>query len=188
MIVRSLELRLAFVTAICESSECCIVIYDKISDQPIISVQKNRWKGKWSSDVEKIEMDLFWCISMKGSKLSDSVFSQWDVRSSLLKILKTKQSKTPVSHFFQILWPIQDGTMSKSMPRAFRKCVTCGDGDDLSHSYRPSKSSQISKIAEKDVTKKDTASIFFLTLFLHWQNCSKSQKVAADLYNSTLLI
>ena len=60
---------------------------------------------------------------MEGLKLSDSVFSQWDVRSSLLKSMKTRQTKTPVSHFFQILWPIQDGTMSKSMPRAFRKCV-----------------------------------------------------------------
>ena len=33
--------------------------------------------------------------------------------------------------------------MSKSMPRAFQKCVTYRGGDDLSQSYRPLKSSRI---------------------------------------------
>ena len=57
--------------------------------------------------------------------------------------------------------------MSKSMPRAFQKCVTFGGADDLSHSYKPSKSSQISekKSGTKDVKKKITrAQIFFKTL------------------------
>ena len=61
----------------------------------------------------------------------------WDVRSSLLK------TKSPVSQFFSMLWPIQGVTMSKGTARAFRRCATYGGGYDLIHSYRPSKSVQI---------------------------------------------
>ena len=59
--------------------------------------------------------------------------------------------------------------MSKSMPRAFQKCVTYGGADDLSHSYKPSKSSQISKKISRtrNVEKKITrAQKFLKSLFL----------------------
>ena len=59
--------------------------------------------------------------------------------------------------------------MSKSMPRAFQKCVTYGGADDLSHSYKPSKSSQISKkkFWDKGCQKKITrAQKNFKSLFL----------------------
>ena len=75
--------------------------------------------------------------SMEGLKHSYLVFLQWDVRSSLLK------TKSPVSQFFSMLWPIQGVTMSKGTARAFRRCATYGGGYDLIHSYRPSKSVQI---------------------------------------------
>ena len=85
--------------------------------------------------------------SMEELKLPDSVFLQGDGRSSGLKTLKTAKTmktKTPVSQIFQILWPTQGGTMWKGMARAFRKCVTYGGRVVLIHSYRPSKSVQIS--------------------------------------------
>ena len=85
--------------------------------------------------------------SMEELKLPDSVFLQGDGRSSGLKTLKTAKTmktKTPVSQNFQILWPTQGGTMWKGMARAFRKCVTYGGGVVLIHSYKPSKSVQIS--------------------------------------------
>ena len=85
--------------------------------------------------------------SMEGSKFSDSVFLQLDVRSSLLKTWKTRQTKTDVSQNFQILWPIQGGTMSKGMPR---KCKKHGDGDDSIDSYQPAKvTSNFQKNREK---------------------------------------
>ena len=76
-----------------------------------------------------------------------SVFTRGRQELSVLKTLKTtktRKTKTPVSQNFQILWPTQGGTMWKSMARAFRKCVTYGGGVVLIHSYRPSKSVQIS--------------------------------------------
>ena len=59
-------------------------------------------KVKVLNSVETSEMDLYLCISMtdnvgsckksmEGSKLSDSVFLQWDVRSSVLKTHKKHQ-------------------------------------------------------------------------------------------------
>ena len=77
--------------------------------------------------------------------------------------MKTRQTKTPVSHFFQILWPIQDGTMSKSMARAFQICITHRGGDDFTLSYRPSKSTQISVLKKKQrwAVKKKTRPQFF---------------------------
>ena len=58
--------------------------------------------------------------------------------------------------------------MSKSMPRAFQKCVTYGGADDLSHSYKPSKSSQISKknLGQGMSKKMMRAQKFFKSLFL----------------------
>ena len=72
---------------------------------------------------------------MKELKRPNSVFLAGYVRSSVLKTQKTKktrETKTRISQNFSILWPIQGSTMSKSMPRAFQKCVTYGGGDDLS--------------------------------------------------------
>ena len=71
---------------------------------------------------------------MEELKPPDSVFLHGDVRSSVLKTQKnteTRQTKTPVTQFFQILRPTQGGPMSKSMPRAFQKCRTYGGGDYL---------------------------------------------------------
>ena len=118
---------------------------DSFSVEPIIWVRRGHESESGQMVLKKVKLTYFdaylwqtmWNHAKKsivGFKLSESVFSQWDARSSLLKSMKTRQTKTPVSHFFQILWPIQDGTMSKSMPRAFRKCVTYGGGDDLSPS------------------------------------------------------
>ena len=144
-------------------------VYDNGSDQPIIWVREMDESESGQMVLKKVKWTYFnaylWQTmwnhakkSMEGSKLSDSVFSQWDVRSSLLKTLKTRQTKTPVSQFFQILWPIQDGTMSKSMARAFQICITHRGGDDFTLSYRPSKSTQISvlKKAEMSRSKKKT--------------------------------
>ena len=78
------------------------------------------WKWKWSNDVEKSEIDLFWCLSMTNnvksckksmeeSKLSDLVFLQWDVRSSVLKTpknTKTRETKMQITQFFEKVWPI----------------------------------------------------------------------------------
>jgi hypothetical protein len=47
--------------------------------------------------------------SMEGSKLSDSVFLQWDARSSVLKRpknTKTRETKTQITQFFEKVWPI----------------------------------------------------------------------------------
>ena len=98
---------------------------------------------------------------MEESKLSDSVFLQWDVRSSVLKTqknTKTRQTKTPVTQFFQIIRPIQGCTMSKSMPGAFQKCRTYGGGDDLTLSYGPPKSTQISILFEAEMRCLKTSS------------------------------
>ena len=47
----------------------CSIIYDKVSDQPILiswyhMSPGNGGKWKWPNVVGKSEMDLFWCISM----------------------------------------------------------------------------------------------------------------------------
>ena len=77
---------------------------------------------------------------MEELKLPDSVFLHGDVRSSVLKTqknTKTRQTKTPVTKNFQIIRPIQGCTMSKSIPWAFQKCKTYGDGNDLTLTYGP---------------------------------------------------
>ena len=115
---------------------------------------------KWSNGVERVEMDILWCISMtnnvKSCKNNQWKFSNGQLlcfykgtsvtSGALLKKLSTRKTKTPISQFFPILWPIKGGTMSRCTARAFRKCVTYGGGDDLIHSYGPSKSVQISII------------------------------------------
>ena len=107
--------------------------------------------------------------SMEGLKLSDSVFSQWDVRSSLLKSMKTRQTKTWITQNFKLVWPIQGRTMWKLTSWGFRKCGTFRDLEVLNQSYRLSKSSQIWKknISENGCQKKITRAQFLIkSLFL----------------------
>ena len=84
--------------------------------------------------------------SMKELKRPNSVFYAGYVRSSLLKTpktCKTRETKTRITQNFLIVWLIQGSTMSKSMPRAFRKCGTFWYFKVLNQSYWLSKSGQI---------------------------------------------
>ena len=99
--------------------------------------------------------------SMKVLKRPNSVFLQGDVRSSVLKTQKTRktrETKTRIAQNFLIVWPIQGCTMSKSMPRAFRKCGTFRYKKVLNQSYWLSKSGQIwrKKFSEWRRHKKKT--------------------------------
>ena len=80
--------------------------------------------------------------SMEELKLSDSVFSQWDVRSSLLKSMKTRQTKTWITQNFELVWPIQGRTMWKLTSWGFQKCGTFRVLKVLNQSYWLSKSSE----------------------------------------------
>ena len=116
--------------------------------------------------------------SMEELKLPYSMFLQGDGRSSVLKTLKTaktRETKTPVSQIFQILWPTQGGTMWKGMARAFRKCVTYGGGVVLIHSYRPSKSVQIS--INFSVDRRCPQKI---TLVQFWKLCSVTNRSSSQ--------
>ena len=64
------------------------------------------WKWKWSNGVKKVKLTYFdaylWQTmwnhakkSMEESKLSDLVFLQWDVRSSVLKTPKNTKTRSP---------------------------------------------------------------------------------------------
>ena len=80
--------------------------------------------------------------SMEGSKLSDSVFLQWDVRSSVLKTpknTKTRETKTQITPIFENVWPIKGGTMRKPTSWQFRKCCSFWVLKVSNHSYWPSK-------------------------------------------------
>ena len=99
--------------------------------------------------------------SMKVLKRPNSVFLQGDVRSSVLKTQKTRktrETKTWIAQNFLIVWPIQGCTMSKSMPRAFRKCGTFRYLKVFNQSYWLSKSGQIwrKKFSEWRRHKKKT--------------------------------
>ena len=99
--------------------------------------------------------------SMKVLKRPNSVFLQGDVRSSVLKTQKTRktrETKTRIAQNFLIVWPNQGCTMSKSMPRAFRKCGTFRYKKVLNQSYWLSKSGQIwrKKFSEWRRHKKKT--------------------------------
>ena len=96
-------------------------IYDKQCE----IMQKNQWKGPNFQT---------WCF-YNGRSLTD--------RSSLLKTPKTRETKTWITQNFELVWPIQGRTMSKSTSSAFRICVTHRGLDDLSHRYKLSKSSEI---------------------------------------------
>ena len=99
----------------------------------------NGWKWKWPNGVEKSEMDLFWCISMtnnvklcnkksmQDSKLSNSVFLQWDVRRSLLKTRNTMKTETPLTQKFLIQWRHVGW---HHVDQAFQKCVNYGGEDE----------------------------------------------------------
>ena len=120
--------------------------------------------------------------SMEELKLSDSVFSQWDVRSSLLKSMKTRQTKTWITQNFELVWPIQGRTMWKLTSWGFRKCGTFRDLEVLNQSYLLSKSSKISFFFRQrcGVQKKRHGHNF--------QNlCSKSNQRGRNPYSSTLI-
>ena len=100
--------------------------------------------------------------SMEGSKLSDLVLSLTD-RSSLLKTPKTSGTKMWITQNFELVWPIQGRTMSKSTSSAFRICVAHRGLHDLSHRYELSKSSEISRekmVGWRGVTKKQHSANF----------------------------
>ena len=99
--------------------------------------------------------------SMKELKRPNSVFYAGYVRSSLLKApktCKTRETKTRITQNFPVVWLIQGSTMSKSMPRAFRKCGTFWYFKVLNQSYWLSKSGQIGgkKFLEWRLHKKKT--------------------------------
>ena len=73
--------------------------------------------------------------------------------SSLLKTMKTRQTKTYITQNFELVWPIQGRTMWKLTSWGFRKCGSFRDLEVLNHSYRLSKSGQIQK-KKIGVTKK----------------------------------
>ena len=90
-------------------------------------IQKIQWKGSNS------QLQCFY----NGRSLTD--------RSSLLKMKKTRETKTWITQNFELVWPIQGRTMWKSTSRGFQKCGSFRDFEVLNHSYRLSKSGQIQK-------------------------------------------
>ena len=65
--------------------------------------------------------------SMKTLKRQNSLFFHCEISSVVLKtrkIRKTRQTKTRITQNFQILYPIQGGTMGKLTSQGFRKCGT----------------------------------------------------------------
>ena len=79
--------------------------------------------------------------------------------SSLLKTMKTRQTKTYITQNFELVWPIQGRTMWKLTSWGFRKCGSFRDLEVLNHSYRLSKSGQIQK-KKIGVTKKQHSANF----------------------------
>ena len=69
---------------------------------------------------------------------------QGEISSAVLKTWKTRKTKTWITQIFQILYPIQGGTMLKSTSSAFQKCGTFCVYDFLKGSYWLSKFSNIS--------------------------------------------
>ena len=111
-----------------------------------------KWNGPFLMHIYDKQCEIMQKNNRRAQTFRFSVFTI-DVRSSLLKLMKTGQIKTHVSQFFQILWPIQDATMSKSMARAFQICITHRGGDDFTLSYRPSKSTQISFLKKAEMSR-----------------------------------
>ena len=115
-----------------------------------------KWKWPILMHIYDKQCEIMQKKSMEESKLSDLVFLQWDVRSSLLKTWKTTQTKTRFSQNLQILWHIQGGTMSKGMVRAFQICIKYGGGEVLTPSYGASKSTQFSPFYHQNTVFKKT--------------------------------
>ena len=83
----------------------------------------------------------------KAQTVNFSVFALWCRPSQelFLKTWKTGETKMRITqHHFQILWPIQGGTMWKSVSSAFRKCITYGGNVVFICSYWPPKFIQFS--------------------------------------------
>ena len=124
-------------------------IYDKQYE----IMQKNQWK------CPNFQTSCFY----NGRSLTD--------RSSLLKTLKTRETKTWITQNFELVWPIQGRTMWKLTSWGFQKCGSFRDLEVLNQSYRLSKSSQISKkkSLKMDVTKKRHAHNFWLNPYSSWE-------------------
>ena len=75
--------------------------------------------------------------------------------SSLLKTMKTRQTKTYITQNFELVWPIQGRTMWKLTSWGFQKCGTFRVLKVLNQSYWLLKSGEISK--KIGVTKKRRA-------------------------------
>ena len=78
--------------------------------------------------------------------------------SSLLKTMKTRQTKTYITQNFELVWPIQGRTMWKLTSWGFQKCGTFRVLKVLNQSYWLSKSGEISK-KKSASQKKDTRPI-----------------------------
>ena len=137
-------------------------------------IAAGEWKWKWSNSDLKSEMGIFWCISITNKVKSNKKFDEKaqtanftvfarEISSAPLKTLKTRETKTWITQNFQILYPIQGGTMLKSTSTAFQKCGTFCVYDFLKGSYSLSKFSNISIFSTSitDVTKKSHALKFF---------------------------
>ena len=97
--------------------------------------------GGWKS-----EMSIFWCRSithnvksykksMKKLKRSNSLFSQGEVSSAVLKTWKTWETKTWITKNFQMLHAIQGTTMWMLTSWGFQKCGTFWVYNFLKGSY-----------------------------------------------------
>ena len=96
-------------------------------------IQKNQWKNS-NFQIQCFYMETSGALCWKRRKTP-----------------KLGKLKHPLLNFFQIITPIQGCTMSKSMPGAFQICRTYGGGDDLTLSYGPPKSTQISIFFEAEM-------------------------------------
>ena len=75
---------------------------------------------------------------MKKLKRANSLFLQYEISSVVLKTWITNETKTQITQNFQILYPIQGGTMRKLTSQGFRKCGT-GINEMLKKSNREEK-------------------------------------------------
>ena len=98
---------------------------------------------------------------MEKLKRQNSLFLQCKISSMALKTWKTRETKTGITQNFQILYPIQGGTMWKLTSQGFRKCGTFWVWQFLKWSYWLPKSGQnLKKMVERRCQKKVTATIF----------------------------
>ena len=95
---------------------------------------------KWCENMQKIQWKCSNDQLHRSYKRTSMTF--W---SSLLKTMKTRQTKTYINQNFELVWPIQGRTMWKLTSWRFRKCGTFWGLKVLNQSYWLSKSSEISK-------------------------------------------